>query len=302
MGLIRWLADRVQSETGEKERRKNVSRIKMLVLEFKDKVSESIIELNKSIEQFNFWIRALNCIRKEKIGVNIRELNHSLINYGNCKPVEAYIREDEKNCCEFPEESYSRLEDYVGDIDWSNEEVFWNTFLLSPLGMRHKTRKENIQLLESANDLELLISETLKEIDIKIFSTELETSICQSYIENIVFISEIISKTIIPELRIIDAFFQAEKIKNMVLCDKELVDVEFEYNITSLIETRYEEHYQFIKNAFAFYVMACKIYDTPVLSRLLQHKSIEDDMNILKIEKDVLKMQSDRVQSLVCFK
>ena len=113
--------------------------------------------------------------------------------------------------------------------------------------------------------------------------------------------SEIIRKIIIPELRIIDAFFQVEKIKNMVLCDKELVDIEFEYSIVGLVGTKYERHYQFIKNAFAFYIMACKIYDTPVLSRLLQHNTAVEDKEILKMEKRALEIQAGKVQSMSCF-
>lgn len=301
MKIIDWLADKVQATTGEKERRQKVERIKELVSDFKINISHAINVLNESIEKFNYWIRNLNDVRKQKIGINIRELNSSLTKYGNCKVVEEYADEYEKNNSLFPEETYQKLEDYLGDIDWSSDDVFWSTFLLSPLGMKHKTRKQNVQLTESANDLELLIAETLKELEIKEFNTELETSICQMYIENVLFISNTISNVIIPELRIIDSFFQAEKLKNVVICNKELNDIVFEYNISSLVDTKYERHYQFIKNAFAFYVIACKIYNTPVLSRLLQHNVTETDRSIVNKENELLSLQAGKVRGLVCF-
>lgn len=302
MGVIKWLADKVQAETGEKERRENVSRIKTLVAEFKDKVSVAIDELNHAIEQFNVWIRSLNKVRNEKISENIRELNTSLSLYGNCKPVNAFVKEGEKVKCTFPEEEYRGLKDYIGEIDWTNDEVFWNTFLLTPLGMKFQTREQNILLREGANNLELLISNTLKELEGKKFSTELETAICQSYVENVTMISQIISKTVIPELKIIDAFFQAEKIKNMILCDKELTDINFEYNVMALVGTKYEKHYRFIKNAYAFYIMACKIYDTPVLTRLLQHRSTKSDKEILKMEHELLNTQHGKMNACCCFR
>lgn len=302
MGVLRWLADKVQSETGEKERRENVSRIKVLVAEFKDKVSESIGKLNIAIEQFNLWIRNLNMVRNKKISENIRELNTSLCHYGNCKSADAFIKEEEKVKCTFPEETYSELKDYIGEIDWSNDEVFWNTFLMTPIGMKYKTRAQNVNLRMAANNLEIYISNTLKEIEEKKFSTEFETALCQSYVENVTFISKIISDTIIPELKIVDAFFQAEKIKNMILCDKELSNIDFEYNIMSLVGTKYEKHYRFIKNAYAFYIMACKIYDTPVLTRLLNHKSTKGDKEILKTEHELLNTQLGKMNDCRCFR
>ena len=111
MGLIRWLADKVQSETGEKERRKNVGKIKELVLDFKYCVSLAIDKLNQIIDSFNYRIRELNNIRNGSIGVEIAELRKSLVNYGNCKPVEDYVKEKEKIHCSFPEEDYCKLED-----------------------------------------------------------------------------------------------------------------------------------------------------------------------------------------------
>lgn len=202
MGLIRWLADQIQSTTGEKERRERTARMHDLADEFKEKVSAAVEKLNTAISEFNHWIRKLNAVRVEKIKDNIVGLNHALGKYGNCKPIEAYVDESEKLQCEFPEEDYETLQDYLKEIDWTDDEVFWNTFFRTPIGMRVKTRNQNIQLAQNANSLQLMIEETVKELSLKKFTTDLETEICKTYIENVTFISETIRNVIVPEFRV----------------------------------------------------------------------------------------------------
>lgn len=44
-----------------------------------------------------------------------------------------------RNCsANFPEEDYETLQDYLKEIDWTDDEVFWNTFFRTPIGMRVK--------------------------------------------------------------------------------------------------------------------------------------------------------------------
>ena len=297
MGLIRWLADQIQSTTGEKERRERTARMHDLADEFKEKVSAAVEKLNTAISEFNNWIRKLNAVRVEKIKDNIVSLNHALGKYGNCKPIEAYVDESEKLQCEFPEEDYETLQDYLKEIDWTDDEVFWNTFFRTPIGMRVKTRNQNIQLAQNANSLQLMIEETVKELSLKKFTTDLETEICKIYIENVTFISETIRNVIVPEFRVVDAFFQAESIKDRVLVDHAEGDGNVEYPIATLLETKYEKHYQFVKNAFAFYVIACKIYDTPVLTKLLNHCVTETDQEKIQRENNILKIQAECVRN-----
>ena len=66
MGLIRWLADQIQSTTGEKERRERTARMHDLADEFKEKVSAAVEKLNTAISEFNNWIRKLNAVRVRK--------------------------------------------------------------------------------------------------------------------------------------------------------------------------------------------------------------------------------------------
>ena len=297
MGLIRWLADQIQSTTGEKERRERTARMHDLADEFKEKVSAAVAKLNTAISKFNDRIRKLNSVRAEKIKDNIVSLYGFLKKYGNCKPMEEYVDESEKLECEFPEEEYETVQDYLRDIDWTDDEVFWNTFFRTPIGMRMKTRNQNIQLAQNANSLQLMIEETVKELSLKEFTTNLETEICKTYIENITFISETTQNVVVPEFQVVDAFFQAESIKNKIVSGRAEENLMARYPITALIGTRYERHYQFVKNAFAFYVIACKIYDTPVLTKLLNHNVDEKDQKQILQEQNILKIQSERVKN-----
>lgn len=132
MGLIRWLADQIQSTTGEKNVVNARRECTILRMNLKKSVG-SRRKLNTAISEFNNWIRKLNAVRVEKIKDNIVSLNHALGKYGNCKPIEAYVDESEKLQCEFPEEDYETLQDYLKEIDWTDDEVFWNTFFVRRL-------------------------------------------------------------------------------------------------------------------------------------------------------------------------
>lgn len=106
--------------------------------------------------------------------------------------------------------------------------------------------------------------------------------------KNVQMISQVITTKIIPEIELVDAFFQAEEIKDSVLGGNQVQKYNFHYNIGVLIGTPYERHYRFIKNAFMFYVISSKIYDTPVLTNLLNHTVSSDDKQQIEEERRVL--------------
>lgn len=278
MGIIDWLADKVQESTGEKERRQLVARAKELCIQFRQKVTATLAELNIQIQKFNEHIKELNAVRTSTVKENIQVLFQFLGKYGNCKASGSYVPEAGKVPAQFPEQEQARIEDYIKEIDWSNDEVFWNTFLCTPLGMKFKTRKQNLSMREQLQKLELEIEETIRELQIKKAGTELEQEICAIYIQNVRFISNFIQHKIIPEIELIDAFFQALYIKDKLICGQAVSAPAFSYPITALIGTPYEKHYQFIRNAFFFYILSCRIYDTPVLTNLLHHRSTQQDL------------------------
>ena len=297
MGIIDWLADKVQTSTGEKERRELVQTIKNLAEEFKQKVSEAIDQLNEKIGNFNHILTKLNEFRSKHVKENIEQLHTFLSKYGRCKPYSSYVPETDKPPAEFPMRQMVQIEDYISEIDWSKDDVLRDTFWLSPLGMKFKTRNQNLSMHERIGELKLQIEQTVREIDAQTFTTGLEEEICNLYLKNVRMISKVITTKIIPEIELIDAFFQAEAIKDSVISESQLKEIRFHYNICTLIGTPYEQHYQFIKNALMFYVISCKIYDTPVLTHLLSHTISIDDKQQIETEHKLLLQQARTVSN-----
>lgn len=288
MGIIDWLADKVQESTGEKERRALVAKAKSLCSLFRTRVTEAIDALNEQISKFNNGIQKLNSVRASTVKENIDTLFLFLRKYGNCKTSQEYALESEKLPEEFPQREQDSIENYIAGVDWSSDEVFWNTFLCTPLGMRFKTRKQNLSMREEINNLQLKLDRTLLELEAKRQNTELEQEICSQYTDCICFISEFIKEKILPELDLVDAFFQAQKIKDLLICRQSTDGLQFSYPITVLIGTPYEKHYQFVRNTFFFYILSCAFYDTPVLTNLLAHKATEKDLQEISDERTMI--------------
>ena len=295
MSIIDWLADKVQTSTGEKERRELVQTVKELAEEFRQRVSDAIARLNERLDGFNKILVKLNEYRSKYIKTNIEQLYIFLSKYGQCKPYNEYTPEEEKLPAEFPMREMVRIEEYVSEIDWSKDDVFLNTFLLSPLGMKFKTRNQNVSMHERINALKLQIEQTVQEIDMNTFTAGLEIEICNLYLRNVRTISEVITTKIVPEIELVDAFFQAEAIKDAIIVEAQPRELKFHYNVCTLIGTPYERHYQFIKNPFMFYVISCKIYDTPVLTHLLGHTTSIEDKKQIEGEHQLLLQQAQAV-------
>lgn len=285
----------MQTSTGEKERRELVQTVKELAEEFRQRVSDAIARLNERLDGFNKILVKLNEYRSKYIKTNIEQLYIFLSKYGQCKPYNEYTPEEEKLPAEFPMREMVRIEEYVSEIDWSKDDVFLNTFLLSPLGMKFKTRNQNVSMHERINALKLQIEQTVQEIDMNTFTAGLEIEICNLYLRNVRTISEVITTKIVPEIELVDAFFQAEAIKDAIIVEAQPRELKFHYNVCTLIGTPYERHYQFIKNTFMFYVISCKIYDTPVLTHLLGHTTSIEDKKQIEGEHQLLLQQAQAV-------
>ena len=64
--FIDWLTDRVQAESGEKERRQLVQELKAAAYAFKETIEKAISQLNVVIEKFNAHISQPASSRKNK--------------------------------------------------------------------------------------------------------------------------------------------------------------------------------------------------------------------------------------------
>lgn len=300
--MLDWAADKVQTFTGEKERRQLVQEYKDTYIQFKNSVEHLIEIVNDKIREFNEQILLLNDLRKEKVKNNINSLWAFLSKFGPVKEAGEYAKEEESLTMAFPTKEFEEKEAYITEIDWSKEDVFINTFFTSPIGMKIKTRKQNLSIKEELGEFHLMIEETLNQLQLKTERVEMDSEIAEIYIFCIKTIAEYIVRVILPELEVVEAFFQALKIKNEIVSGNKLEEISFSTDLTLLKDTVYNKHFLFVKNVFMFYILSCKIYDTPVLTKLLKGESDEIDKITLISNKQALLEMKDRIDGNLIFK
>lgn len=290
--FLDWLTDRVQAESGEKERRQLVQELKAAAYTFKGTIEKAISQLNVVIEKFNAAIKNLNQRRQGRTKQNIETLHVFLSKFGQCKDAGAFAPESERLPDDFPQRRLDSIENYIAGVDWSSDEVFMNTIFRTPLGMKLKTRKQNLSLRERLNELKLETEATKRDLELREYHTEQDIQICELYSANVDWIAMCITRKVLPELELIEAFFGAEALKDTIIANGNVRSTHFVYDIKSIKDTRYDRHYQFIKNAFMFYVISCRIYNTPVLTRLLANQATSEDAARLLKEKELLENQT----------
>lgn len=294
--MLDWAADKVQTVTGEKERRQLIAELKEQYSAFVEEVGKAISALNRGIRVFNDKIHELNALRQGIVYRNITGLSVFLRKFGHVKEVGAYAGEQEKQVQALPDKKFERIENFISDVDWSSDDVFLNTFFLSPFGMKLKTRMQNLSMREKLHEFTLEAEHTLKQLELRKFAVKRDRRICAIYIDCVRYVSQYIEETILPELELVEAFFQALKIKDEVLAGHSLQDLVFQNNIEVLRDTPYEKHYLFVRNTFLFYVLSCKIYNTPVLTRLLNSHTTAEDLQTIENQKEALLLQGEQVR------
>ena len=296
------LSDCVKSITGEKERREYVDKINALGEVFSEELIERQKEINSAILSYNNQVKKLNQLRNGEVKKSIESLYMFLKKYGNCKMDKEYAEERMQREVIIPEQELQNLNLIENRFDWDRNQVFGET-LVAPIGIRRKTHNMNVQLKKTESELLVKIDNELTEIDQEIQMVRLENDICRQYQENIELINKTINYTIEPELKLTDAFFKAESIKNAVISGNILV--EYNYDIMAIKNTIYNIHFNFIKNVFSFYIFACRVFNTPVLTKLLYNnmdvgvnktRVSEQDMHILKKENKGLTEQIDNIK------
>lgn len=302
--IVDWASDKVQTMTGEKERREKVAQYKLVHEVFKEETTSLIRDLNVEIEKFNEKIKCVNLMRKGGIKSSIEDLSLFLGEFGELKEGSLYREEMHKEVENLPEKKFERNEDYILEIDWSKEDVFTSTFFLSPIGMKYKTNKQTYSMIEAIDNLKMEADHIKNELTGKKFIANIDIQICNLYIECIDFIITYIQNYILPELELVEGFFQAQKINDELICNDELIDIVFKNDIESIKETMYFKHYLFVRNTFVFYIMAYNIYNTPVLTRLLDTSTETTKLDLVSLTKqgEVLKNQGAKLDELVLIK
>lgn len=299
--MLDRVADKVQTLTGEKERKKLVRQLKNKYIEFIEMVERNVSFINKNIFDLNQLIQKINNYRSSKVKNNINLLQFFLGKFGNVKSLGGYATEKTATKLVIPKKEFEKKEQYILDIDWSEDKVFINSFFYTPLGIRKMTKDQNISMVEQLESFKRDIEATKKQFYIKKYNVQKDKEIAGMYLECITIISDCISKRILPELELIEAFFQSIIIKNEIIAENKLQDIVFTNDLLLLKDTPYEEHFQFVKNAFMFYIISCRIFDSAVLTKLIHSHVDESEVIILQENKEVLLEQKDKVKKYSMF-
>ncbi|MFD1780151.1 hypothetical protein ACFSFW_15905 [Fredinandcohnia salidurans] len=296
MKVIDWLSDRVQTFTGEKDRRSIVEEMKFVHSAHKEVLTRKIEEINNFIQMFNQRIRSINMFRKNQVRKKVEALYSFLTVFGKLEGKSTFVDEERQEEVEIPAKEYEKVEDYIQEIDWSKDEVYKKTFLKSIFGARYETRKQNISMLDVLNQYKLGIKSIEKQADFKKERVSVDIEIAVLYQQNIEVIDEVIESKVIPEMELVEAMLEAESLKNYIIAKREIENIPMNKNISLLKGTMYEKHYHFIKNTFLFYIISKRIYNTPILTHLLQDNSSYKDLEELMEQKKILQEQQDELE------
>ena len=290
MGIINKLARGVQNFTDETDRKQIVAQTKLEYIKSRKEIEYIVRELNSTIEKFNVKIGELNGYREKRVKADVEKLGSFLSTFGNIKNMSEYSEEKEKSFFNIPERAFEEVENYIADIDWSSDEVFLRTFFQGGVFASIFTRGKNVEMLARLEEFKNSVIDKKDKLNNKIeMIKKVDMRICDLYIELIKAICYYIEFQIVPQIEVIQSFLECESVKNVYIADtksKVIENVEYETDIKLYDNTIYQKHYNFIRNAFWFYILSSTIYSSPVLTKLLKNKKItEDDTEKLEGQK-----------------
>jgi hypothetical protein len=292
-----FCSEKVQNFTGETERREAVRELKNDSEELKKVISTKVDQVNNDISNFNDGIDSLNEVRKDRVENIVIGLAEFLSIFGKVKSIGEYVDENEHIPEKLPTEKFLAIEDYIERVDFSQSKVFKDTLTKTVYQTKKDTQNLNIQLKEKLEELKTLKETMLNELKDKQYIVLIEIEVCDAYIQVISYISEFIENTIMPELEGVEAFFQALCIKDEVIANNNPKFTPFKFDIDILYDSVYEKHYYFIKNTLVFYVFSCKVYNTKILTNLLNNKATKDDLEVVKMYSQESKAISQKIDS-----
>ena len=287
---IDLLARKVQNFTGETDRKQIVAQTKLEYVKSRKEIEYIVQELNYTIEKFNIKIVELNNYREKRIKNDVEKLGSFLSTFGNIKDISEYSEEKEKSFFNIPERAFEEVENYIADIDWSSDEVFLRTFFQGGVFASIFTKGKNVEMLARLEEFKNSVMDKKDKLNNKIEMIEkVDMRICDLYIELIKAICYYIEFQIVPQIEVIQSFLECESVKNVYIADtkaKIIENVEYETDIKLYDNTIYQKHFNFIRNAFWFYILSANIYSSPVLTKLLKNKRLtKDDIKELEGQK-----------------
>lgn len=297
MGLIGWVED----FTGKTERDRILHEMNNLQNDVKKTLETGIKEINKQIEELNININKLNLFRENSIKNNLIFLDKFLQKFGF---VDKNIFFREENNWSYSKKNIALIndiEEYKNkyDLDGSLELL---KAAFGAIYLHFKRQKENVRLNAELGRMRHEYEKLKNDLkNQKQFYKE-NNEIALLYMICLNEIHLTIVNIILPEFETVEAFCQVLELKNKVINDEDLENIVFKNRILALQGTDYDKHYRFIKNAYAFYVISLKIYNTPILSNLFNSKfsksnfsETENELKYLEERKNILLKQKDNL-------
>ena len=290
MGLIDWVED----FTGKTERDRILHEMNNLQNDVKKTLETGIKEINKQIEELNININKLNLFRENSIKNNLIFLDKFLQKFGF---VDKNIFFREENNWSYSKKNIALIndiEEYKNkyDLDGSLELL---KAAFGAIYLHFKRQKENVRLNAELGRMRHEYEKLKNDLKYQKQFYKENNEIALLYMICLNEIHLTIVNIILPEFETVEAFCQVLELKNKVINDEDLENIVFKNRILALQGTDYDKHYRFIKNAYAFYVISLKIYNTPILSNLFNSKfsksnfsETENELKYLEERKNIL--------------
>lgn len=297
MGLIDWVED----FTGKTERDRILHEMNNLQNDVKKTLETGIKEINKQIEELNININKLNLFRENSIKNNLIFLDKFLQKFGF---VDKNIFFREENNWSYSKKNIALIndiEEYKNkyDLDGSLELL---KAAFGAIYLHFKRQKENVRLNAELGRMRHEYEKLKNDLKYQKQFYKENNEITLLYMICLNEIHLTIVNIILPEFETVEAFCQVLELKNKVINDEDLENIVFKNRILALQGTDYDKHYRFIKNAYAFYVISLKIYNTPILSNLFNSKfsksnfsETENELKYLEERKNILLKQKDNL-------
>lgn len=258
-----------------------------LYQDLKRTVTKELETISALTKRCNSRMGQVSTQRSNSMKHQMLRLETSLDLFGQPKSASDYAKEIGKEMLSFEDIAGPYRK---GQRDWSN----WETVFRTPFSSG-STLEGPRSMGEELREMKWRADEITRELSRKQVQSKVDLKACHLYLESAQFIANMVSLRILPELLLVESFFQAEYLKNLVLADKTSKDFQFRYNVEDIKDTIYHSHYEFVKHAFLFYVLCCKVYNTPVLTRLVEHRCTAEDLQELERQQDALGFQAAAV-------
>lgn len=292
--LLDLAANRFPKFTIEAERKKIITKIKAAYIEYISDISSIVEKKNLDIDKFNDSVNSLNEYRKNNVKKNLDFLGMSLDQFGSLDNVGSLTARKNQEQIEIQKKQLVKIESYIDDIDWSEGDVFEKTFFQNIIDNSLQTKESNKEATKKIKEFKLRLYEIKQSAESNHDFINQDIKIIDMFKQRIEFINDTIEQKIIPEMQLVQAFLQCDEIKNNIIANKK-IELKKQNNISLLAGAIHNKHYQFIKNTFIFFMISSNIYDTKILTNLIEDNNHDDCEKVINKYGEILKEQHDKL-------